>query len=101
MVEIKSFGLYEVENQEGVTQLAVIISPDELNSVLSTVLIVPLYSVITSAPFRIGIEFKGSSGEIALEKITTVPKQKLGKFIGSLPAELISKIKEVLAEMFR
>ncbi len=97
---VKRFALYEIKNSENVTRLGIIISPNELNEALDTVLILPLHSVITSAPFRVGLEFRGSSGEIAVEKITCIPQKSLGKMLGILPAELISKIQNVLKEMF-
>ena len=98
---VKRFALYEINTNDGTTKLGIVISPNELNAVLDTVLILPLISVITSAPFRIGLEFKGESGEIAVERITCIPKTELGKMLGILPTELVLKIQEILSEMFK
>lgn len=98
---VKRFGLYEIKNSENILRLGVVISPDELNSVLNHVIILPLFSVITSAPFRIGIEFNGASGEIAVEHIISIPQDRLGRLFGVLPDELVKRIQEVLNEMFK
>ena len=98
---VKRFALYEIENSDNVTRLGIVISPDELNEVLDSVLILPLVSVITSAPFRIALEYKGAAGEIAVEKITSIPKKRLGRMLGVLPNEMATKVKEILTEMFK
>jgi mRNA interferase MazF len=98
---VKRFALYEINNTDNVTRLGIVISPNELNEVLDTVLVLPVLPVITSAPFRIGLEFKGASGEIAAEKITSIRKDTLGKLLGSLPDELVVRIQEILTEMFK
>lgn len=100
MVKAERFGLYNVSEHDDIEQFAVVVSPDELNAALDTVVVLPLYPVMTAAPFRIAIEFKGSSGEIAVEKITTIEKKRLGTMVGFLPPELAKRILEVMAEMF-
>ena len=101
MVKPERFGLYNIAETKGKMQLAVVISPDELNDVMDTVVAVPLLPVVTDVPFRILIQFKGKDGEIAMDKIISVKKDLLKQKVGVLPPELCEEMVAVLGEMFR
>ena len=101
MVKPERFGLYNISEKSGKMQLAVVISPDELNDVMDTVVAVPLLPVVTDVPFRILIQFKGKDGEIAMDKIISVKKDLLKQKVGVLPPELCEEMVAVLGEMFR
>ena len=101
MVKPERFGLYNIAEKEGKMQLAAVISPDELNDVMDTVVAVPLLPVVTNVPFRILIQFKGKDGEIAMDKIISIKKDLLKQKVGVLPAELCEEMVAVLGEMFR
>ncbi len=81
------------------TRPAVIVSPDELNEHLATVVVVPL-TTGRSYPFRIATKVKGKPGVAAIDQIRTVDKRRLIKRLGTLHARTSEKILEALAEMF-
>ena len=78
---------------------AVIISPNEMNEVLNTVIIAPMTTKIRNWPTRVKIEFQGKQGEIALDLIRTIDKRRLVKHLGKLDFFAILKIKRIIKEM--
>ena len=81
------------------TRPAVIVSPDELNAHLQTVVVVPL-TTGRSYPFRIATRVQGKSGVAAVDQIRTVDKRRLVKRIGSLRRRTARRVLDALAEMF-
>jgi mRNA interferase MazF len=82
------------------TRPCLIISPDEMNDLVRTVIITPLTSSRTSFDFRARCEFQGVRGEVALDHIRTVDKRRLRKFLGRLnPADQV-RVRELLDEIF-
>jgi len=77
----------------------VILSPDEMNDYLKTVIVAPLTSTVRPIPTRIKIYFNGREESVALDHIRSVSKSRLGNYIGELNAFEIQKIKETLNEM--
>lgn len=77
----------------------VVISPDELNRHLSTVLIAPLTSTIKNLPYRVRYNVKGKQGEIALDQIRCIDKSRLNDIIDQLPKDTIQNVKQVISEM--
>jgi len=78
----------------------VIISPDEMNQALNTVIIAPMTSTIRHYPTRAQVTFQSKKGEIALDQIRTVDKQRLYKKLGSIHPNTASKVVNLLTEMF-
>jgi mRNA interferase MazF len=77
----------------------VVVSPDDLNMNLGTVLAAPLTSTIKSYAFRVKCHISGKSGEIALDQIRCIDKIRLAKKISHLNNTEISSIKKTLEEM--
>ena len=77
----------------------VIISPNEMNQYISTVIIAPMTSKSHSYPSRVSITFQGEDGWIVLDQIRAVDKVRLIKKIGAVNTRTIQKIKEVIDEM--
>lgn len=77
----------------------VVISPDELNRHLSSVLIAPLTSMIKNRPYRVSCNVKGKQGEIALDQIRCIDKSRLSDIIDQLPKDTIQNVKQVISEM--
>jgi mRNA interferase MazF len=82
------------------TRPSVVISPDEMNDLLRTVIITPLTSTRTDFAFRVKCEFQGVTGEVALDHIRTVDKGRLRKRLGRLDPDTQKQIRERLDEMF-
>lgn len=82
------------------TRPAVVISPDEANRPLATVIIAPMTTVLRGWPSRGPIEFQGRRGEIALDQMRAVDKGRLTRRLGSLDETTAGRVLSVPAEMF-
>lgn len=82
------------------TRPCVIVSPDELNRAVATVIIAPMTTVRRGWPTRIPITFQNKTGEIALDQIRAVDKSRLVKRLGKLDVETASAVLDTLCEMF-
>lgn len=85
----------------GKTRPCVIISPDEANNALNTVLVAPLTSTVKGWPTRVAVKVKQKSGEVALDQIRAVDKKRLAKKSATLSADEAKSVADRLAEMFR
>jgi mRNA interferase MazF len=82
------------------TRPCLIISPDEMNQHLSTVIIAPMTSKGRNYPSRINCKFQGKAGQIVLDQIRTVDKIRLTKRLGKLTPEESQEVLNLLAEIF-
>jgi mRNA interferase MazF len=78
----------------------VVISPDEMNHNINTVIIAPMTSSSKKYPTRVPIEFQGKKGQIVLDQIRTVDKKRLIKKIGRVKQATYEKALSILQEMF-
>jgi mRNA interferase MazF len=76
-----------------------IISPDEMNKYISTVIIAPMTTKTHDYPTRIKLKFSNKKGWIVLDQIRTVDKLRLIKKLGKIESNIINKVKEVIQEM--
>jgi mRNA interferase MazF len=81
------------------TRPCVIISPNELNKGLGTVLAAPLTSTQKYYPFRSTCKINGKSGSVALDQTRCIDKSRLVKRMGHFTKSEISDLKSVLEEM--
>lgn len=77
----------------------VIISPDEMNKHISTVIIAPMTSQSHSYPTRVPIKFKAKKGWVVLDQIRSVDKKRLVKKLGRVEPNAIDNIKSIIKEM--
>jgi mRNA interferase MazF len=82
------------------TRPCVIVSPNEMNYNISTVIIAPLTSRLRNYPTRVPCKVEGKQGQIVLDQIRTVDKIRLIKRIGTLNIITKTKVLNVLKEMF-
>lgn len=82
------------------TRPCVIISPDESNRHIATVIVAPMTTAGRSYPTRVPCLFQGKTGQIVLDQIRTVDKQRLVKLLGRLAASEQQQVLAVLAGMF-
>ncbi|MDR3143160.1 MAG: type II toxin-antitoxin system PemK/MazF family toxin [Tannerellaceae bacterium] len=82
------------------TRPCVVISPDEMNNHLRTVMASPLTSTMKAVPSRVKVYFNGQYGMVALDHIRTVDKNRINGYMGKLEKTEIEAIKETLQEMF-
>ena len=104
-MEIKQYTVYWINLDPVVgsdvskTRPCVIISPDEMNKYLKTVIIAPLTHTLKQYPSRVPCSVSGTKGMVMLDQIKTTDKIRLSSFIGKLKKTEIEKIKEVINEM--
>lgn len=82
------------------TRPCVIISPDEMNRHISTVIIAPMTSVRRDYPTRVNCPFQGKDGQIVLDQIRTVDKTRLVKELGRISKDESSQTLTLLRELF-
>lgn len=82
------------------TRPALVISPNEMNHNISTVIVAPMTTKARSYPTRVGCHFQGKSGWIVLDQIRTVDKKRLVKHIGQMDTKTSQKVLDTLSEMF-
>lgn len=83
------------------TRPCIIVSPDEMNRWLRTVIVAPMTSTVRSYPSRVPINFDGKDGQIALDQIRTIDKTRLIRRLGAVEAETAVALSETLVEMFK
>jgi len=81
------------------TRPCVVISPDEMNQYISTVIIAPMTTKTHSYPTRVSVKFKNKDGWVVLDQLRTIDKGRLRKKLGSIGDKTIQQLKEVLQEM--
>ena len=82
------------------TRPCLIISPDEMNRYIRTVIVAPMTTAGKDYPTRIACQFKKKNGHIVLDQIRTIDKTRLIKNLGSLDAETQLKVISVLQRLF-
>jgi mRNA interferase MazF len=76
-----------------------VISPDEMNKYIETVIIAPMTSQGLVYPTRVPVRFKGKDGWVVLDQIRTVDKRRLIKKLGRLDHDTVQNVKAVIQEM--
>ncbi len=82
------------------TRPCLIISPDEMNRNIRTVIIAPMTTAGKDYPTRIECNFKDKKGQIVLDQIRTIDKTRLIKNIGTVDSETQLKVLAVLQRLF-
>ena len=82
------------------TRPCVIISPNEMNNNISTLIVAPLTSKLRDYPTRVPCKIEGKHGQIVLDQIRIVDKSRLIKKIAAIPKPIHNKIISKLIEMF-
>ena len=81
------------------TRPCLIISPDELNNNLQTVVIAPMTTKSHDYPTRVKLDFQTKTGWIVLDQIRTVDKKRLTKRLGLIDKKTVQKVKSIIKEM--
>jgi mRNA interferase MazF len=82
------------------TRPALVVSPDEMNAHIATVMIAPMTTKGHNYPTRVACRFQGKSGEVVVDQLRTVDKTRLVKRLGRLDAAASDTVLATLAEMF-
>ncbi len=104
---LERYGLYWVNldpvqgSEIAKTRTAVIISDEQMNRLLSTVVVCPVTSHLHPHwPSRIQISVDGQQSEIAVDQIRTIDKTRLGRMIGVVDPPAASEIRHVVTQMY-
>ena len=82
------------------TRPCLIISPDEMNRYIKTVIVAPMTSAGKDYPTRITCKFKEKEGQIVLDQIRTIDKARLIKKLGSIDSNTQLAVISVLQKLF-
>jgi mRNA interferase MazF len=82
------------------TRPCVVVSPDEMNAWLRTVIVAPMTTTIRPYPSRVNLTFARKKGQAALDQIGSVDKSRLVRKLGSLDEPSAMAIATTLTEMF-
>ena len=82
------------------TRPCLIVSPNEANEYLRTVIIAPMTTTERPYPTRVSITFQNKRGQVALDQIRAVDRQRLVRKLGTAPSKTAQSVSSVLVEMF-
>lgn len=105
-VVVKRFNVFlvnldpTVESEIQKTRPCIVISPNEMNQYIATVIIAPMTTKGRQYPTRVACQFQGKDGQIVLDQIRTVDKKRLVKKLGQINQDEQQMLLSILAEMF-
>ena len=79
---------------------ALVVSPDEINAYINTVIIAPMTTKGRNYPTRVPCTFQGKSGQVVLDQIRTVDQARLVKRLGKIDGTTADTVLDTLAELF-
>ncbi len=82
------------------TRPCVIISPDEMNHHIGTLIVAPMTTKGRDYPTRIPVTFQRKKGQIVLDQIRTIDKSRLVKRLGKLEKKTATRVLTTLREIF-
>jgi len=82
------------------TRPCAVISPNEMNKYLSTVVIAPMTSQSKPYPTRVNVKHDNKNGWIVLDQIRTIDRQRIIKILDNLTGKEIEKVKLIIKETF-
>jgi mRNA interferase MazF len=82
------------------TRPCLVISPDEMNEPLQTVLVAPMTTTLRAYPTRVNFTFRNKAGQVALDQLRAVDGQRLVKRLGTVSTKTAHSVSSVLVEMF-
>jgi mRNA interferase MazF len=105
-VVIKRFEVYLVNLDPTVgaeiqkTRPCLVVSPDEMNRSLQTVIVAPMTTKGRPYPSRVPCRFQGRDGQVVLDQLRTVGRARLVRKLGRLDKKTSTVVLDVLQEMF-
>jgi len=82
------------------TRPCVVISPNEMNKYLNTVVVAPVTGQSKSYPTRVRFKNQKTSGWVVLDQVRTVDKRRIIKIAGNLSINTIDKVKKIIKETY-
>ena len=79
----------------------VVISPDEMNQHLQTIIIAPMTTITRPYPTRVALRFQAKRGQVALDQLRAVDRLRLIRKLGRISSSTAEAVSTTLVEMFR
>jgi mRNA interferase MazF len=105
-VVVKRFDVYlinlepTIDSEIQKARPCLVISPDEMNRHIRTIIVAPMTTKGRSYPTRVACEFQGKRGQIVLDQIRTVDKSRLVKRLGQIEKGVQEEALSVLQKIF-
>jgi mRNA interferase MazF len=105
-MEVSRFDIFLVKLDPAIgseikkTRPCLVISPDEMNRYIRTAIVAPMTTKGRPYPTRVVCRFKGKSGQVVLDQIRTVDRERLVKKVGRIDRRAAEAVLHVLSEMF-
>ena len=105
-MEINRFQIYLVNLDPTIghdikkTRPCLVVSPDEMNLNIGTIIIAPMTTKGRNYPTRVKCSFQDKKGQVVLDQIRTIDKKRLIKKLGSIDSKSQNKVLNILQEMF-
>lgn len=105
-MEVKRFDVFLVNLDPTVgheirkSRPCLVISPDEMNQHISTVIVAPMTTKGRNYPTRVPCIFQGKEGQVVVDQIRTVDKIRLVKRLGKVDSQTQTDVFSVLSELF-
>lgn len=82
------------------TRPCVVVSPDEANEALHTVVVAPLTTTLRNYPTRVRTRFQGKTGEIAIDQLRALDRRRLARRLGTISPDTQRRLTATLLEFF-
>ena len=82
------------------TRPCVVISPNEMNKYLQTIVVAPMTSSSKNYPTRIEVFHNQTKGWVVIDQVRTIDKERISKILGALSENEILEVKSVIKETF-
>lgn len=82
------------------TRPCVVVSPDEINAFLPTLIVAPMTTGSHQYPYRVPCRFAGKSGHVVLDQLRAVDQHRMIRRLGHLPAATVLRVLTGLQAMF-
>jgi mRNA interferase MazF len=82
------------------TRPCLVVSPEEMNDHLRSVIVAPMTTTIRPYPTRVPLRFQGKAGQVALDQIRAVDKNRLLRKLGSVSENVANATSTTLVKMF-
>jgi mRNA interferase MazF len=105
-MEIKQYEIFLVNLEPTIgseikkTRPCVVISPDEMNKHLRTVVIAPMTTSSKNYPTRVEVKHENKIGWVVLDQVRTIDKQRIINNIGKLSKPEVKEVKSIIKETF-
>lgn len=84
----------------GKTRPCVVLSPNEINRTVRTIIVAPMTSTRKKFPFRVDCIFNGVQGQIAIDQMRAFDRVRLIRKLGHLDAATVALVRQILSDYF-